>query len=360
MKLIDKYLLRNLMAPLGYCLTAFAMVYIIGDLFNNMPDFIDAKTPLASVIKFYALLMPSALIYIVPVSLFLAVLYSLSHLTKNNELTAMRSCGVSLLRLMVPMIAVGLTASLIVGVINETIGPWSAYWTNQFIKLQRSEGELSVRVVSMLGLVNEVAGRDWIVEKFDTQTFEMSNATLTKKQQDGTAERIQARQAHWLDGRWWLEELVTQNYDRDGNPMGPPQFELRKEMKDVSETPTDFINEIKDPEYLSAREILNFIRTHRLSNEKIAQRKVDFHSRLAMPWVCLVVTLLGIPFGAQTGRKGALIGIVLALSLFFGLYFLMNVGVAFGKKGAIDPWLAGWLPNIFFFCLGCVMVYRMR
>ena len=360
MKLIDKYLLRNLMVPLGYCLTAFAMIYVIFDLFDNMSDFIDAKTPVLSVVKFYALLMPSVVIFIAPVSLFLAVLYSLSHLTKNNELTAMRSCGISLLRLMMPMIAVGLVASLVVGAINETVGPWSAYWTNQFVKLQKHKGELSVHVVSMLGLVNEVAGRDWIVEKFDNQTFEMSNVTLTLKREDGTAERIQARQAHWLDGRWWFEELVTQNYDHDGNPMGPPQFELRKEMTDVEETPTDFLNEIKDPEYLSAREILNFLKTHRLSDDKIAQRQVDFHSRLAMPWTCLIVTLLGIPFGAQTGRKGAFIGIILALSLFFGLYVLVNVGVALGKKGAIDPWLAGWLPNIFFFCIGCVMVYRMR
>ena len=360
MKLIDKYLLRNLLAPLTYCLVAFAMIYVIFDLFDNMSEFIDAKTPLASVVKFYILLMPSVLIFIAPVSLFLAVLYSLSHLTKNNELTAMRSCGISLVRLMVPMISVALGASLIVGVINETIGPWSAYWTDQFVRLQKHKGELSVHVVSMLGLVNEVAGRDWIVEKFDNQTYEMSNVTLTQKRTDGTAARIQARQAHWMDGRWWFEELVSQNYDRDGNPMGPPQFELRREMKDVVETPTDFINEIKDPAFLSASEILNFLRTHRLSDEKVAQRKVDFHSRLAMPWMCLIVVLLGIPFGAQTGRKGAFIGIVLALSLFFGLYVLVNVGVALGKKGAIDPWLAGWLPNIVFFCIGCVMVYRMR
>ena len=360
MKLIDKYLLRNLMVPLTYCLVAFAMIYVIFDLFDNMSEFIDAKTPIGSVVKFYLLLMPSVLIYIVPVSLFLAVLYSLSHMTKNNELTAMRSCGISLLRLMAPLIGVGLAASVIVSAINETIGPWSAYWTNQFVRLQKHKGDLSVHIVSMLGLVNEVAGRDWIVEKFDNQTFEMSNVTLTQKQLDGTAERIQARQAHWLDGRWWFEELVKQKYDRDGNPMGPPQFELRREMTDVSETPEDFVNEIKDPEFLSAREILTFLKTHRLSDEKIAQRYVDFHSRLAMPWMCLIVTLLGIPFGAQTGRKGAFIGIVLALSLFFGLYLLVNVGVALGKKGTLEPWLAGWLPNLFFFCIGCVMVYRMR
>ncbi len=360
MKLIDKYLLRNLMVPLCYCLVAFSMIYIVFDLFDHMSEFIDAKTPLAGVVKFYILLMPSVLIFIAPVSLFLAVLYSLSHLTKNNELTAMRSCGISLLRIMAPLIGVGLAASLIVSVIHETIGPWSAYWTDQFVRIQKHKDDQSVHVASMLGLVNEVKGRDWIIEEFDTRTYEMSNVTLTQKRDDGTAGRIRARQAHWMDGRWWFEELVTQNYDRDGNPMGPPQFELRREMKDVEETPANFINEIKDPEFLSAREILHFLETHRLSDEKIAQRKVDFHSRLAMPWMCLVVVLLGIPFGAQTGRRGAFIGIVLALALFFGLYVLVNVGVALGKKGTLDPWLAGWLPNVFFFCIGCVLIYRMR
>ena len=98
MKLVDKYLLRSLAVPLVYCLLGFCLIYVIYDLFDNLPDFIDAATPLPEVLRFYALLMPSVLIIIAPISLLLAVLYSLSSLTKNNELTAMRAMPPSLVR----------------------------------------------------------------------------------------------------------------------------------------------------------------------------------------------------------------------------------------------------------------------
>jgi lipopolysaccharide export LptBFGC system permease protein LptF len=132
-------------------------------------------------------------------------------------------------------------------------------------------------------------------------------------------------------------------------------------MTALSESPDAFLNEIKDPEYLSSLELVHFLRTHRhLSESTIARIRVDLHNRLAMPWTCLIVTLIGIPFGAQTGRKGAFLGVLLAIGLFFGFYVLINVGVALGKKQVLDPWLAGWIPNLFFLVLGSTLVYRMR
>ena len=77
MKLIDKYLLRTLLAPLAYCLLAFVMIFIIYDLFDNLPDFIEGHTPLPLVGKYYLILLPSVTERIVPVSLLLAVLYAL-------------------------------------------------------------------------------------------------------------------------------------------------------------------------------------------------------------------------------------------------------------------------------------------
>ncbi len=362
MKLIDKYLLKTFLVPLGYCLATFIMLYIVYDLFDNLSDFIDAKTAVPDIVLFYLFLMPSVLIYIVPVSLLLSALYSLSQLTKNNELTAMRACGVSFYRLVLPYIAVGVLFSFAVQLVNETVGPWSAYWTNQFVVQQRQKGRVAVHVASNLAFKNEVARRIWLIDEFNTRSFEMKNVNLVQQRADGSDEtKIQARQGYWLDGRWWFVEMVTQRYNRDGSPMGAPSFEMQREMADLTEVPANFINEIKDPEYLSSVELVGFLGTHQhLSREKIARVQVDLHSRIAMPWTCLVVMLLGIPFGAQTGRKGAFLGVVLALSLFFGFYTSINVALAIGKKQMIAPWLAGWLPNLFFFAIGLVLIYRMR
>ena len=362
MKLIDKYLLKTLMVPLTYCLLAFAMIYVIYDLFDNLEDFIKGQTPLLDVVKFYVFLMPSVINIIAPVSLLLSVLYSLSSLTRSNELTAMRASGLSLYRLVTPMIMVGLTATILVALIHETLGPWSAYWTRQFILMQRSANSVPVHLAFNLAFKNEVDRRIWMIGTFDTKTFLMEDVNVLQQREDGSdAAKIRAKSGHWLDDRWWFEEISTQTYTPEGNPTGAAKIELRSEMNEFRETPKDFINEIKDPEYLSSREILTFLRTHRhISRDTKARIKVNLHNRLAMPWTCLIVTLLGIPFGAKTGRKGAFLGVVLALSSFFGFYFLVNLGLAFGKKQILAPWVAGWMPNIVFLIIGLILVYRMR
>lgn len=362
MKILDKYLLRSFLAPLGYCLAAFILIYIVYDLFDNLSDFVEARTALPSVFQYYLFLLPSVLVIIAPVSLMLAVLYSLSHLTKNNEITAMRACGVSLNRLIAPFVAVGVLASLSVAAVHETLGPWSAYWADQFVREQKSKGAWDTHLVPNLPFHNEPGRRLWMIGEFNKRDFEMKDVSVIQRRPDGSEEyKVQAKTGRWYDGRWWLSEVVQQAYDPEGNPVGPPRFELHKEMTDYNETPRDFINEIKDPQFLSSLEILTFLRTrHRISPETVARVETDLHHRLAMPWTCLIVTLLGIPFGSQTGRRGAFLGIVLALSLFFGFYILINVGLAFGKKQAIAPWVGGWLPNLLFLGVALILLRRMR
>ncbi len=102
MKLLDKYLLRQLLVPLAYCLLTFSMVFIIADLFEHLSDFIEAKTSFLQVVRYYLFILPSYMVFIAPISLLLGILYSLWQLSKNNELTAMRASGASFYRLMVP------------------------------------------------------------------------------------------------------------------------------------------------------------------------------------------------------------------------------------------------------------------
>ena len=350
------------MVPLSYCFAAFTMLYVIFDLFNNLGDFVEGHTPLASVLQFYVMLIPCSLIYIVPISLMLAVLYCLSVLTKNNELTAMRACGVSLFRMMVPFICVGFAASVVVSVVNETIAPSAAYWTRQFVRSQKSDDKMKTYLHGPLPYRNEVGRRTWMITQFNSRSFEMKNIEVTQFLPTGMdLYKVNASLARWLDGHWWFEEVKTQEFDSYGAPKGAPRYNKSCEMRDFSEKPQDFINEIKDPEFRSAAELLKYLRTHKsISREGIHRFMVDLHSRLAMPWTCLVVTLLGIPFGNQTGRKGALRGVMLCLGMFFAAYVMINVGLWVGKKGLLDPWVAGWAPILAFFALGSLLTFRMR
>ena len=362
MKLIDKYLFRTMALPLAYCVAGFTLIYVIYDLFENLSDFVEAETPLFQVLQFYACLMPSVIIIIMPISLLLATLYSLSQLSKNNEITAMRASGISLYRLIIPFIIVSSFTTISVAAIHETVGPWSAYWTEMFVKQERKKHEYSVHLVQNLAVKNNVDNRIWMIGEFDSQNFEMRNVEVVQQREDGSdLHKVQAKEAQWLDGRWWFSDISTQDYDPRGHPKGAAKFVLRREMTDLNETPKMFLNEIKDPEFLSSWELVGFLKSHEdLSSTTVARVKTDLHHRLAMPWTCFIVTLLGIPFGVQTARKGAFLGVALTIGLFFGYYVLITVGLAMGKKEVLEPWFAGWMPNLFFLSIGSALIYRMR
>lgn len=362
MKLLDRYIFRQFAIPFAYCLMAFVILFVIIDLFDHLSDFIDARTPVLQAALYYVYLVPSLLVFIVPISLLLGLLYSLWQLSRHNELTAMRASGISYLRMTVPILLVGLVISLAISLLQETLAPRSSYLARQFINRQKKSGELSAGQASNLPYKNDEQRRIWVIGRFDLSSFDMQNVKVVQQRIDGSdLETIQAEEAKYFDGKWWLFNVTVQKYDFYNNPIGPPESEPLRQMAEWNETPQDFMHEVTDMEFLSARDLWRFIKSHRnLSEQTRIRILVDLHARLAMPWTCLVVVLFGIPFGTRTARRGAMVGVMSALLTFFGFYFLMTFGQWLGKEQFLGPAVSAWLPNIFFLAVGLLLMFRLR
>ena len=364
MKLVTRYLLGHLRRPWAYVLVGFSLVAILVDLFDNFVDFMEAGTSLRHIVAYYLALLPTFFPYLLPISLLLGLLYALWQLGKNSEIVAMRACGFSLAQLMLPYLLTGVLASFCLLAVNEWFNPWATHWTRQFKNTQEAaRGNRATLAVNM-AYMNVDGRRLWRVDTFDPRppSYEMRRVHLTQQRPDGSDEfQMDAARARWLDGHWWLENVETRYFLTNNAPAGPVESSPSVELTMVSETPRDFINEIKDSSERSAMEILDFIRTHKgISSEARNRMMVDFHYRLAAPWLCIIVVLVGVPFGMHTGRRGMGLGILLALLTFFGYYVLMGLGLAYGKRGDVAPILAGWLPGAVFFVLGLVLLRRCR
>lgn len=362
MKIVDKYIFRQFMVPLSYCLLTFTMLFVVIDLFDHLSDFIDAKTPLLQVIRYYVYVIPSLLVFIAPISLLLALLYSLWQLSRHNELTALRASGISFYRITVPILLVGIGFSLVIGILQETAAPRASYWAWQFINRQKQARDSSMRYEFDLPFKNEEQRRNWMIRRFDLATYDLQGIKVTQQRPDGSdLETIRAEEAKYFDGRWWLFNISIQKFDFYNNPAGPPAHEPLRQMAEWDETPQDFMHEVKNLEFLSARDLGRFLTARKsLSDKTRARILVDLHARLAMPWTCFVVTLFGIPFGLRTARKGALIGIIFALLTFFSFYFLMTLGQWLGKNQVLTPEVSAWMPNVFFLLLGLLLMLRTR
>jgi len=360
MKILTKYLLRSLLFPLFYCILGFTLLFVINDLFDNFSDFLDSGIRPMEMLYYYSVLLPPVTIYILPVCLLLAMLYSLSRLTRHSEITAMRAGGISIYRIVLPFIGVGIVATLFTGFINEAVAPNAAFRAKQFLEYQKQGRVEDIYYASNIALKS--GDHVWMVHKFDTRDYSMYNVELNKPNPEGGGDlKIQAEKALWLDGRWWFMDITVHRYNERGDLAGAPELILQKEMRDLPETPQTFMNEIKKPQHLSSREMLRYLKSKKgISDNTRARLKVDFHSRVAAPFICLIVTLIGIPIGAHTGRQGAFSGIMLALALFFGFYILQLVCQGFGKEEWVSAWIGGWFPVILFGAATPFFLHRMR
>ena len=360
MKILTKYLLKSLMLPLLYCLLGFTLIFIIDDLFDNFSDFLKSDIRPAEILTYYSLVLPPVIVLILPPCLLLAMLYSLSNLTRHSEITAMRAGGVSIYRIVMPFIGIGLLAALISGLLNETVVPDSAYRAEQFLDYQKTDRGEETYFADNIALKR--GPHVWHIETLDTRDYSMYNVELVQQREDGTrAVTYWAEKALWLDGRWWFMDVSVQRYEENGYPSGQSEIILQKEMRNIPETPSVFMAEIKDPQYLSSSEMMRYLEAQTgISDDTRARLKVDLHARMAAPLVCLLVAVIGVPVGAHTGRRGAFAGILLALSLFFGIYILQLISQALGKQELIPAWLGGWLPVIVFGSLSPFLIHRMR
>jgi len=360
MKILVRYLFTNLLKPLLYLLLAFTLLFIIADLMDNADKFFEAGTPAIEMVYYYTLRLPSMVIMIVPVCLLLATLYSLSSLTRHSEIIAMRASGVSIYRIVRPYIAMGLLCMLFTAIVNEVTGPRFAYRADQFVERQKRDSDDVY--YEQIAFKNASANHIWYVKQFDTRSFSMQDITLVQQREDGSDQtKYSVEKARWIDGRWWFQDGTIQNYDELGNRVGAPERFEALEMRSLPELPEDFMGEIKDPAYQSSLELWHYIQTHQfLSPETLAKYEVDFHHRLSMPVVCIIIIMIGIPVGAHTGRKGAFAGIMLALGMFFGFYFMQFFMEYLAKQMILAPWAGPWVPVIAFFIIGSIMIHRMR
>lgn len=361
MKIIDRYLLSTVLAPLVYCVFAFALVYVVFDLFDNLTDFMEGGTPFPLIMKYYLILLPSVLVRIVPIAVLLAVVYALYQLSKNSELIAMKACGFSMPRLMLPFLGLGLAVSLTVLLVNERYGPSAAYWCYKFVREQKSSSD-AIHYAT-IAFKKEKQARVWFIDKFDTRDFSLSRVEVTQLTPDGLRELTKTRAdgGGWYDGQWIFTNVTVQAYDEDGSLRGAPKYEAQSVMLDYNERPEDFLNEVKDPEYLSSAELDRFIRVHRnLEPKAVARYRTDLHGRLAMPWASLIVVLMGVPVGAQGGRRGVLPAVAGALGMVISYYAFMMMGMAAAKAMVIPPWLGGWLPIFLFSVSGLVTLRTIR
>lgn len=368
MRLLDRYLLRELLLPLGFCLGGFLIFWIAFDLFGELQNFQKNGLGLREVALYYLITTPQFLAIVLPVALLLALLYALTQHAKHHELTAMRAAGISLWRLCVPYFVVGMLFSLALFAVNEFLVPD----TDDRAEALRSRNNTQRTTVQNFGFTNLRAQRHWQVASFNLLTAEMTRPQVSWTSTNRESWWLFAERAFFINGSWTFEGVKTfvRATNRDAITMPVDEVPLLP-MPDFRETPDEFRSEVKIAGGLrlgSSRktdipvvDLLSYLQLHpKLSPKDHAWLHTKLHGRLAAPWTCLVVVLIAIPFGAPSGRRNVFVGVAGSIFIGFGYFILQQSSLALGTGGYLAPWLAAWLPNVVFSTVAIWLIGRVR
>lgn len=357
MRLLDRYLLRELLVPLGFCLGGFLIFWISFDLFSELKTFQDAKLHGADVVAYYVVKTPEFLVTVLPVALLLALLYTLTNHARHHELTAIRAAGVSLWRMCAPYLAVGFAASLALFALNELWVPDTEAAADKILQRRLGKASDSAAQRQLPGFTNDRQRRTWQFAAYNPRTREMLDPKVEWQLPDGSSRELIAHRGVWSNGVWTFYGVVQNNtYAPSGMLTNQnPQADLA--MPGFSETPAVIRSEIKISDRLSRRgvkradipllELLDYLRLHpQPPGKDRAWLYTKLYGRLAAPWTCLVVVLIAVPFGAASGRRNVFVGVASSIVICFGYFVLLQVGLALGAGGYLAPWLAAWLPNL--------------
>lgn len=378
MKIIDKYITKNLLISFLFTLTIFTFVLFTGTLFKIIQLFL-GKIDLLFVGKFFLFSIPYLLSYSIPMAFLTANLLVFGQLSAEREITALKACGVNIFRIIVYPVLLSFVLTFFCVVINDMIIPICHYELRRIrteISTKSPEALIEAGVMidyfeNYLMYIDESDGKN--LKNIFIQQYIPNEPTRFIKAEHGTFDVDVVKKHLLLKLYNVLVEQQGKEKDNSGMPtfiharMGSVPLELPLDAEHIGRKSAE-LKRIKD---YSIRELLNQIRDLKIkmktevsfdretSRKKISKMETEINTRLSLAFSCLALLFIGVSLGIRTHRSEKTVGIPISMVLFAIHYGFTLFGKAFDSNPGVHPELIVWFPNICLGILGIVLMYRI-
>lgn len=366
MKLTDRYVLKEILAPTFVAFGIYTGFMLVRGLVQFSALLVQSTNPLADLGRILAFSAPHIVVLTIPIAFLLGILVGVGRLSQDSELVALRASGIDLLGLYRPIAVLALVLSLITGFVMIYVLPR----TNRVVsgmRLQLSTFLIAQRIQP--GVFSpEVAGRRIYVEKAsaDRRTLEGLIVSDTSNPADGERLTIARRGALELEqeeGRLWLrlEDAVTHHTAQDARGYDRASYRTQRLLLDDTNPKERFENTRPDKQLreMTVPELIRRART--TADPTLAGLSwIEVHKKFSFPAACLVFGLVALPLGVVNRRGGRAAGFAVSTAIVVGYYLLYASGEAWAIRGTITPFLAMWLPNILLVVVGLWGISRVR
>jgi len=355
---------------LALLLAATTGVLLMSALYDNFRDLVQLGVGAADILLYYCTLMPSFLSIVLPLSMLLSLLFVLSKLHRNNELSAIRAAGLNIFATTRSLWLAGVVFCGVSLLLNARVVPWSVETSRSLWQGFQYQAEAKRVPGSKLGVVSSVAfdnrreGRMWFINRYSRYTetaYGVTVSALDRRRRETT--RIMAREARYdaIRHGWTFTDGREMVFDpASGELMRTTTF-ATKAVPDFTEDPRLMLLIDRKPNELSFNELRRI--TEYFSTEdtpKFLRYEVRYYGLLFDTLGPLIILAIAIPFAASGVRVSPAVGVSKSIGLFFVYFILNGIATPLGGNGVLDPVWAALMPNLTMIGLAAYFFGRMR
>ncbi len=362
--ILDDYILREFITTFLLVLVSFVLLLLIFTLFELLGDIIRNRTPLVTVGEYLINLTPSMIYLITPLAALVAVLVTFGVLTRTNELTAMKATGISLYRVMAPIVVAAAMLALALFLFEQSYLPGAnrrQEALRSVIKGKPAQTFLRPDRQWIFGLQQPgKPGRIFYYQFFDPDRDRFANITVFEFDPENFSpvRRIFASSAHWEPelNQWIFEQGWERRFE--GEAVSSYRTFKFESFAEITEQPEYFKREARQSQEMSFGELKRYIAALRQSGFDTKRLSVQLNRKLAFPLITLVMAVLAIPFALSMGKRGSLTGIAAAIGMAVAYWAIDGTFEALGNVNMLPALLAAWSPDLLFALMGAYLLLR--
>ena len=357
--LLDLYVSRKFLGLLALVLAALAAAAFLLVFFENLGETLARGKPAGLLARYVWFKLPEFLAFLLPAAVLAAALLALGFLARTNESTAMKSCGISAYRTVLPVLVLAAAASLLAFAVQERVVPAA------HARSEAAWGAINGLPPRSYSYLN----RHWILGRSGDRIYhydyrDPDSGTLSRLSvfdletgRWALARRFFAEKAVFEDGALVYRDGWTRDFTAAAGPAFMRSASGRIPLADAKDA---FFEPSREPLQMTLAELGQHTEEVRHMGFPVARLRAELAQKQAMPFVSLVMALLAVPFGFRMGRKGTLVGVGLSVALAMAYWGAFAVFRSLGMTGTLTPFLGAWGANLIFGLAGVVGLFRLR
>lgn len=344
MRILDRYVARQLIPVWIWCLLVFIFLTCLIDLFGRLDDILRYQIPARRIAQYYLSFVPIVFVKACPIALLFSAAFVTTRLSRHQEFLAMNASGTSLLRASVPFLFVGWMASLCVFAVNEYIVPHASilYERIRQESFQRSSTAHIVRNAAVMDSFNRL----YHAREADVKAGELRDLTILEQDwHNRPTKSLYAQRAVYTPHGWLLLYGTIYRVGPEGSLRGIPEHFVER-LITYPVKPRTFAEPESKPETMRYGQLrLMIVRLKQTGMKDVRRYAVELGSKITLPLLNLVVALIGFAGSTQPQLRGNLKGLGVSLGLGIAYYVFVGVCQAIAKGFPIPIVLGLWAPH---------------